>query len=136
MPEDRSKVVDAEFGYIEPESIRPGHCSIKQAMEFLGQHYTDPETNNAALIAKEYKLDPDKVRQILKHFRVFLVKIPGMKMEASSNQSTSSYAGSLPSFSNKQIASSENKIEEKSIEHSSSPPTNTIPNVDDTKKTY
>jgi len=79
LPMDRSKVVDEEFGYLEPEVIRPGRCTIRQALQFIGDHYTDSTSNSPSSIASEYKLDAERVQHVLKHFHVFHVQMPQQK---------------------------------------------------------
>lgn len=81
LPENRTQMPDLEFGYLEPEVIRPGRFTIKQAMEFLGNHYSDPETYSASVIAKEYNLNKDQVGRVLQYFSIFLVQIPGQATE-------------------------------------------------------
>jgi len=74
---DRAKIIDPEFGYLEPEVIRPGRCSIRQAMEFLSDHANDPlATGSAESIAQRYKLDVHRVRHVLHYFLVFNVHLP------------------------------------------------------------
>ncbi|ESO03917.1 hypothetical protein HELRODRAFT_185592 [Helobdella robusta] len=76
LPENRSKVEDPEFGYLEPETVREGHVTIKQAMEFLSKHFTDPIKYPVEDIAKDYKLNIEDVRKIVKYFNVFILQIP------------------------------------------------------------
>lgn len=104
LPEDRSKVPDLEFGYLEPEAIRPGRCTIRQAMQFLGNHYSDPENFNAASIAKEYNLDKHQVNRVLQYFSVFLVQIPGQNTQQTDSSSTLIRA-LKPSFFQKKLGS-------------------------------
>jgi len=76
LPLDRAKAADDEFGYTEPQVIRPGRCSIRQALEFIGDHYQDSTSHSAALIAKQYNLDSQRVEHVLRHFHVFHVQMP------------------------------------------------------------
>lgn len=69
-------MADDEFGYLEPDVIRPGRFSIRQALQFIGDHHTDTQRHSAANIAKEYNLDKEHVDIILKYFNVFNVQVP------------------------------------------------------------
>ena len=76
LPEDRSKVVDPEFGYLEPVTIPPGRCSLRQALEFISLHQTEPEIHTVDKIAQNYYLEMDKVDSILKYFHMYQLHIP------------------------------------------------------------
>ena len=78
-------------------------------MQFLGNHYSDPENFNAAVIAKEYNLDKNKVNRVLQYFSVFLVQIPGQQKTQQTD--TSSLSGQIralkPSSFQKKLDSGE-----------------------------
>jgi NADH dehydrogenase [ubiquinone] 1 alpha subcomplex assembly factor 4 len=77
LPEDRKKPPDTEFGYLEPEVIRPGRCTVRQALDFIGEHFKDPASaGSAESIAQKYNLDVSRVRHVLKYFHVFNVQMP------------------------------------------------------------
>jgi len=77
LPEDRTRPVKSEFGYLEPETIRPGRCSIRQALNFLSEHGSDPdEVGSAESIARRYTLDVKRVNNVLTHFGVFSLEKP------------------------------------------------------------
>jgi len=77
LPEDRTRPRVSEFGYVEPETIRPGRFSIRQALKFLVEHRDDPEeTGSADSIARRYNLDVKSVSHVLLHFGVFNVERP------------------------------------------------------------
>ncbi|PSN57026.1 Protein NDUFAF4 [Blattella germanica] len=79
LPQDRKQVQDFEFGFKEPSMIPQGRFTLKQAIKFIADHQTDPNTWTAAAIAKEYKINEEKLEQILKYFRTFRVHIPDKK---------------------------------------------------------
>jgi len=79
LPSDRSKLADDEFGYLEPEVIRPGRCSVRQVLQFIGDHYSNPTTHTVESISKQYNLDNDRVERILKYYHVFNVQMPVQK---------------------------------------------------------
>lgn len=77
LPEERTRPQKFEFGYLEPAKIRPGRCSIRQALTFLSEHRTDPdEVGSAESIARRYNLDAKRVNNILTHFGVFDIEKP------------------------------------------------------------
>jgi len=77
LPEERTRPPMFEFGYLEPEKIRPGRCSIRQALNFLSEHRTDPdEVGCAESISRRYNLDTKRVNNILTHFGVFDIEKP------------------------------------------------------------
>lgn len=124
LPEDRSKVPDHEFGYLEPETIRPGRCTIRQAMQFLGNHYSDPENFNASVIAKEYNLDKNHVNRVLQYFSVFLVQIPGQKTAELTDTSSPVQMRALkPSFFKKKLGSGTQDSSTDKLSHSNFPET-------------
>ena len=86
LPVNREKSEDDEFGYLEPAVIRPGRCSIRQALQFIGDHYGDPTTNTATTIAKQYGLEKGRVDHVLSYFHVFHVQIPGQKTSEDGTQ--------------------------------------------------
>jgi len=83
LPTNRSKLADDEFGYLEPEVIRPGRCSVRQALQFIGDHYVDSSTHTVTSISKQYNLDKESVERVIKYFHVFNVQMPLNKREES-----------------------------------------------------
>ena len=76
LPEDRKTPEDPAFGYLEPTHISPGKCSIRQALEFIGNHHMDAENNTVGDIARSYKLNSAEVQQVLKYYKPLQVQIP------------------------------------------------------------
>lgn len=77
LPEDRRTPTNFEFGYLEPKKIRPGRCSLRQALSFLEEHKSDPdEVGSAQSIARRYKLDVKRVSDVLSRFSIFNVERP------------------------------------------------------------
>ncbi|KAG4074181.1 hypothetical protein HA402_016209 [Bradysia odoriphaga] len=81
LPLDRKAVQDFEFGYLEPEQAMRGRVTLRQALTFISNHSSEPETWTIAKISDEYKLKPSIVGSILKHFQTFEVYIPEDKKE-------------------------------------------------------
>ena len=87
MPEDRSKHPDPEFGFLEPETIRPGRCTIRQALDFLTDHANDPtETGSVKSIAQRYKLDERRVQNVVRYFNVFNIHLPKKLLDSLPNK--------------------------------------------------
>ncbi|KAJ9584612.1 hypothetical protein L9F63_021054 [Diploptera punctata] len=76
LPQDRKQPEDFEFGHKEPKMITQGRFTLKQAVKFISDHQTDPATWSAAAIAKEYKLDQEKLENVLHYFRTFRIHLP------------------------------------------------------------
>jgi Uncharacterised protein family (UPF0240). len=61
LPQDRKQLEVYEFGVKEPRMITQGRFTLKQAIKFISDHQTDPVTWSAAAIAKEFKIDQQKL---------------------------------------------------------------------------
>jgi len=93
LPEDRTRPRVSEFGYVEPETIRPGRFSIRQALKFLVEHRDDPEeTGSAGSIARRYNLDVKSVNHVLLHFGVFNVERPKALTGGAENKDESQFS--------------------------------------------
>lgn len=87
LPEDRTSQPKSEFGYLEPETIRPGRFSIRQALTFLAEHKSDPdEVGSAESIARRYNLNVQRVNNILTHFGVFNLERTKSLTEGAKNE--------------------------------------------------
>ncbi|XP_038119498.1 protein NDUFAF4 homolog [Culex quinquefasciatus] len=89
LPLDRSAVDDFEFGHLEPQKVSKGRCTLRQAMEFISNHQTDPSQWNAAAISKRYDLKENLVNDILKHFKPFELHLPENKQKGKAFPNTS-----------------------------------------------
>jgi len=76
LPQDRKNRIDYEYGYEEPSTIPLGKASMRQVLEFLSKHQTEPKVNTAEKIAEEYKLDLVDVHNVLTYFKPFDVILP------------------------------------------------------------
>ncbi|XP_033163664.1 protein NDUFAF4 homolog [Drosophila mauritiana] len=79
LPLERQTPDDFEYGYLEPNRISPGHCTLRQALKFINDHQLDPESWPAKKIANEYKLKEPLVENILHYFKTFNMYIPDQK---------------------------------------------------------
>jgi len=87
MPEERTRPPKFEFGIMEPDKIRPGRCSIRQALAFLSDHRKDPdEVGSVQSIARRYNLDAKRVENVLTHFGVFDLHKPKSLTEGRSDK--------------------------------------------------
>jgi len=81
LPTDREAFAEPEYGYLEPVNIPRGKCSLKQAVEFIQEHDAKPGEVSNQTIATQYIMDPEKVKEILKHFRMMKLHIPQELLE-------------------------------------------------------
>lgn len=95
--------MDFEYGYMEPPQALRGHCTLRQALQFINDHQIDPETWTARRIAEDYKMKEPHVGNtielwqtdkfvsipslfsvsvnILYYFKTFSVYIPDKKFK-------------------------------------------------------
>lgn len=81
LPKRRTTSDDLEYGVYEPIDIRKGKCTLRQAVQFITDHNTEPAKHTAADIAAELKLDPETTMNILKYFKTFKLYIPEPKTD-------------------------------------------------------
>lgn len=65
MPLERTAPIDFEYGYMEPTRVLHGHCTLRQALQFINDHQQDPETWTAKKIADDYKLKEPHVGKLI-----------------------------------------------------------------------
>lgn len=58
-------VQDFEYGFMEPSRVTPGRCTLRQAMQFITDHNSDPEKWTRQKIAEEYKLKEENVGELV-----------------------------------------------------------------------
>ncbi|XP_053951471.1 protein NDUFAF4 homolog [Anastrepha ludens] len=76
LPLSRKTPQDFEYGHREPATVRPGRCTLRQAMQFITDHQSDPDLWTKERIASDYKLKQEVVENILHYFKSFNVYIP------------------------------------------------------------
>ncbi|XP_014086802.1 protein NDUFAF4 homolog [Bactrocera oleae] len=76
LPLSRKTPQDFEYGYREPTRVVAGRCTLRQAMQFITDHQSDPELWTKQRIASDYKLKEEVVDNILHYFKSFNVYIP------------------------------------------------------------
>ena len=73
---DRKPKQVGEYGYDEPEAVPVGKITIKQTMELLSMHRSDPQKYTSLQIANNYKLDEETVKTLLDNFKIFQLHLP------------------------------------------------------------
>ena len=53
-----------------------GKCSIRQALKFIDSHQQNPEKETAEAIASEFTLDSERVKNILKYYKMYEIQVP------------------------------------------------------------
>jgi NADH dehydrogenase [ubiquinone] 1 alpha subcomplex assembly factor 4 len=76
LPKSTEFVGYFELGYKESDTIESGRCSMKQAIQFIGDNKLHPDQWTIEKIAQEYKMQPEKVSDIIKHFKLFTLYTP------------------------------------------------------------
>jgi len=75
-PKSKEYLEEPEYGYMEPEVIPKGKLSMRQAVELITRHQSEPERWNADLIAKEYRLDLGITQKVLFYYRAYELWLP------------------------------------------------------------
>uniref|UniRef100_A0A182JFZ1 NADH dehydrogenase [ubiquinone] 1 alpha subcomplex assembly factor 4 n=1 Tax=Anopheles atroparvus TaxID=41427 RepID=A0A182JFZ1_ANOAO len=81
LPINRSSVEEYEFGHLEPRTVTKGRCTLRQAVQFIANHQTEPQHWSAAKIAEYYNMKEPLVQNILDHFKSFEVHLPDKNLE-------------------------------------------------------
>ncbi|EAT43384.1 AAEL005171-PA [Aedes aegypti] len=81
LPLNRNAIDEFEYGHLEPQSVPKGHCTLRQAIEFISKHHTEPQIWTSSKIATEYAMKEALVSNILQHFKTFELHIPDKTAE-------------------------------------------------------
>uniref|UniRef100_A0A182Q4D9 NADH dehydrogenase [ubiquinone] 1 alpha subcomplex assembly factor 4 n=1 Tax=Anopheles farauti TaxID=69004 RepID=A0A182Q4D9_9DIPT len=81
LPINRTTVEEYEFGHLEPRAVTKGRCTLRQAVQFIANHQTDPQQWTSAKIAEYYNMKEPLVKTILAHFKSFEVHLPDKNLE-------------------------------------------------------
>lgn len=78
LPKDTTFQGYFEYGYKETDvgKIPAGKTSLRQSIEFISKYQQNPKEYTAEIIADEYKLDIEIVKNILENFKMFEVHLP------------------------------------------------------------
>ncbi|XP_059055806.1 protein NDUFAF4 homolog [Achroia grisella] len=101
LPLDRKMPEEFEYGFKEPEKLKYGHTILRDVLNFISAHQSNPNEVTASKIAFEYKMREDDVKTILKYFKTYEVYVPETK------QSPAIFAG--PASLRKQLEPSDVK---------------------------
>jgi hypothetical protein len=76
LPQVRKGWDGYEYGYEEPTNIPQGKASMRQILEILNSYQSKPSENSPEKLAKEYNLEVEDVKNMLKYFTPFQVFLP------------------------------------------------------------
>lgn len=76
LPLDRAHHEVPEYGFFEPKVVPYGKVTLKDAVQFISAHQTDPDNYSSDSIAVKHKLDQRLTEQVLKHFGTFSLYVP------------------------------------------------------------
>lgn len=76
LPQSRQAWQQYQYGYYEPEVVRPGRITLRQATQLISDAAADPSKFTPEALASQYGLKVKDVCSVLKHFRVFQVYMP------------------------------------------------------------
>ncbi|XP_037944894.1 protein NDUFAF4 homolog [Teleopsis dalmanni] len=76
LPLDRTTPEFSEYGHVMPREVARGRCTLKQAIDFITDHNSEPEVWTKQRIAQQYKMKEPLIDDILTYFKSFNVHIP------------------------------------------------------------
>lgn len=78
LPLETTPVEFFELGFreLEVSQITPGKCSLRQIIQFIGDHKLNPEEWTAEKIASDYKMKVEDVKNLLEFYRIFELHVP------------------------------------------------------------
>ncbi|CAG7728581.1 unnamed protein product [Allacma fusca] len=83
LPQERAHPEGWEFGFNEPTKVPVGKITFRKMLELLANHQVEPETFTAEKLAKDYNLDLENVKNIIRYFKPFILYTPKKKPEPS-----------------------------------------------------
>ncbi|XP_053618050.1 protein NDUFAF4 homolog [Plodia interpunctella] len=119
LPQDRAMTPQFEYGFKEPERAKYGRVTLRDTLNFISAHQTNPEEVTAAKIALEYKLKQDDVESILKYFKSYEVYIPETKKSPAIFAGPSTMRKEMENSIVKQIESKDSSVKELDTEKAS-----------------
>ncbi|XP_055630995.1 protein NDUFAF4 homolog [Toxorhynchites rutilus septentrionalis] len=81
LPANRVAAEEFEFGHMEPTAVTKGHCTLRQAIDFIAKYNSDPILWTVDKIVEEYRMKESVVRDILDHFKTFELHLPSNNRE-------------------------------------------------------
>lgn len=79
LPQDRKVVEFFEMGFKDPDRVKYGNTTLRDAINYIQAHQINPEEVTVAKIALGYKMREDDVASILKYFKTYEVYLPKTK---------------------------------------------------------
>ncbi|CAN7942536.1 unnamed protein product, partial [Ixodes hexagonus] len=76
LPQSRQSWQQYQYGYYEPQVVRPGRITLRQATQLILDAAADPSKFTPEALASQYALKVEDVRSVLKYFRAFQVYTP------------------------------------------------------------
>lgn len=73
---DTKRQEDYDYGHKEPEHVTPGKVTLKQAIQFISDHQTDPKTHSLPKLVEQYKLKDEDMFNVLQYFSAFKLHVP------------------------------------------------------------
>lgn len=79
LPVDTKRQEDYDYGHKDPELITPGRVTLKQAIQFISDHQSDPKQWPLPKIVDQYRMKDEDVFNILQYFTAFKLHVPDPK---------------------------------------------------------
>lgn len=111
LPLDRKMPPEYDFGFKEPDRVPYGKTTLRDAINFITFHQSNPNEVTAAKIAFEYKLREEDVEHILKYFKTFEIYLPKTKDSPAMFAGPATLRKQLYKLDTKQIGSNEKEQE-------------------------
>ncbi|KAG0410965.1 hypothetical protein HPB47_011906 [Ixodes persulcatus] len=80
LPQSRQSWQQYQYGYYEPETVRPGRITLRQATQLVSDGAADPARFTPEALAAQYNLQVEDVRSVLKYFKPFQVYTPELEL--------------------------------------------------------
>lgn len=110
LPQDREEFETSfdTYGYHIPNRLAHGKVDFLQLLDILKKYSDTKGEYSAADIAKDYKVDPTKMQNVLTHFQVLQVIMPKEDVEETQTEESTEEIETTDLKSN-QIAPSDSK---------------------------
>lgn len=79
LPADTKRQQDSDYGHLEPEFVTPGKVTLRQAIQFISDHQTDPKKFPLPKLVDQYKVKDEDMFNILQYFKAFKLHTPDPK---------------------------------------------------------
>lgn len=79
LPADTKRQPDSDYGHLEPEYVTPGKVTLRQAIQFISDHKTEPKKWSLPKLVDTYKLKDEDMFNVLHYFTAFNLHVPDPK---------------------------------------------------------